>query len=67
MGERKNRILPSSLDLKDVEYWRKRAKEAHSLAGEMQDDRTKSLMLEIAESYQQIAKSCEKIANLEKR
>ena len=59
--------MPSSLDLKDVEYWRKRAEEARTLAEEMLDARTKSLMLGITESYEQIAKSYEKVANWEKR
>jgi DNA-binding ferritin-like protein len=40
----------------DAEYWRKRAEEACTLAEEMKDTHTKSLMLGIAESYDKIAK-----------
>ena len=40
----------------DAEYWRKRAEEARTLAEQMKDRQTKSLMLGIAESYERIAK-----------
>jgi hypothetical protein len=50
-----------------VEYWRKRAEEARTLAENMQDAHTKLLMLGIAESYEEIAKSYEKVAKLAKR
>jgi DNA-binding ferritin-like protein len=40
----------------DAEYWRKRAEEARTLAEQMKDTHTKSLMLGIAESYEKIAK-----------
>ena len=40
----------------DPEYWRKRAEEAHTLAEQMMDTHTKSLMLGIAASYEKIAK-----------
>ncbi len=59
--------MPSSLASKDVDYFRKRAEEARTLAEEMQDAHTKSLMLGIAESYEQIAKSFEKVEKWEKR
>jgi DNA-binding ferritin-like protein len=59
--------LPSSPNSKDVEYFRNRAEEARSLAEEMKDAHTKSLMLGIAESYEQVAKSYEKAANWETR
>ncbi len=52
---------------KDVEYFLKRAEEARAIAEEMEDAHTKSLMLGIAESYEQVAKSYEKVANWEKR
>ncbi len=51
----KNRTLPPSSNFKDVDYFRKRAEEARSLAEEMQDTHTKLLMLGIADSYEQIA------------
>ena len=57
--------IPPS-ELHDVEYWLKRAKEARTFSDEMRDDETKSLMLGIAESYERIAKSYEKIAHYQK-
>jgi DNA-binding ferritin-like protein len=47
--------VPVSL-VDDAEYWRKRAEEARTLAEQMKDTHTKSLMLGIAESYEKIAK-----------
>jgi hypothetical protein len=47
--------VPASL-VDDAEHWRKRAEEARSLAEQMKDTHTKSLMLGIAESYEKIAK-----------
>lgn len=38
------------------DYWRKRAEEARSLADEMKDAHTKSIMLEIAAGYEKILK-----------
>jgi DNA-binding ferritin-like protein len=40
----------------DADYWRKRAEEARTLAEQMKDPHTHSLMLGIAESYEKIAK-----------
>ena len=40
----------------DPDYWRKRAEEARTLAEQMMDTHTKSLMLGIAASYEKIAK-----------
>jgi hypothetical protein len=40
----------------DPEYWRKRAEEARTLAEQMVEAHTKSLMLGIAVSYDKIAK-----------
>jgi hypothetical protein len=40
----------------DPEYWRKRAEEARTLADQMSEARTKAIMLEIAASYEKIAK-----------
>jgi DNA-binding ferritin-like protein len=48
-------MVPASL-INDAEYWRKRAEEARTLAEQMKDTHTKSLMLGIAESYEKIAK-----------
>jgi hypothetical protein len=55
------------LEFRDVEYWLKRAEEARSFAEEMKDAHTKSLMLGIAQSYEQIAKSYKTIDDYEKR
>ena len=60
-------VVPSSSDLKDAEYFRKRAEEARTLAEEMLDVHTKSLMLDIAKGYEEIVKSYEKIANWQER
>jgi hypothetical protein len=51
----------------NIEYFRKRAEEARTLAEQMHDTNTKILMRGIAESYEKIAESYEKIANWEKR
>jgi hypothetical protein len=51
----------------DVEYWRNRAEEARQLAETMRDSHSKILMLGIAESYEEIAKSYEKVAQWMKR
>lgn len=59
--------MPSPPVVHDVEYYKKRAEEARSLAEQMQDAKTKLLMLGIADSYEQIAKSYEKVANLKGR
>jgi hypothetical protein len=39
-----------------LEYWQKRAEEARTLAEQMMDTHTKSIMLGIAASYEKIAK-----------
>ena len=46
----------------DPEYWKRRAEEARTLAEGMHEAHTKILMLGIAESYEQIAKSYESLA-----
>jgi hypothetical protein len=58
--------VPSSAEL-NVEYWQRRAKEARALAEGMQDAHTKLLMLGIADSYEEIAKSYGKVANWRRR
>jgi DNA-binding ferritin-like protein len=40
----------------DPNYWLKRAEEARTLADQMTDTETKSIMLGIAKSYEKIAK-----------
>ena len=58
--------MPSSSDFKDIEYFRKRAKETRTLAEGMLDAHTKPLMLDIAKGYEEIVKSYERIANLKR-
>ena len=58
--------MPSSSNFKDAEYFRKRAEESRTLAEQMLDAHTKSLMLDIAKSYEEIVKSYEKIASWQK-
>jgi hypothetical protein len=53
--------VPSPSAPYDTNYWRKRAEEARSLAEGMREAHTRVLMLGIAESYEQIAKSYEKL------
>jgi hypothetical protein len=59
--------VPASSELHDAQYWRRRAEETRALAERMQDAHNKLLMLGIAESYEEIAKSYETLANWEKR
>ena len=59
--------MPSPSPPYDPEYWKKRAEEARTLAEGMHDAHTKILMLGIAESYEQIAKSYESLAKWEGR
>ena len=59
--------MPLSSDFRDAEYFRKRAEEARTLAEEMLDAHTKSVMLDIAKGYEEIVKSYEKIANWQER
>jgi hypothetical protein len=56
----------SSSEVHDAEYWRKRAIETRALAENMLDTHTKLLMLGIADSYEEIAKSYEKVAKWQK-
>jgi hypothetical protein len=51
----------------DTAYWINRAEEARRLAEGMQDANTRILMLGIAECYEVIAKSYEKIAKWKER
>jgi len=57
-GELCSDVMVSSIT-DDPEYWQKRAEEARTLAEQMMDTHTKSLMLGIAASYEKIAKWAE--------
>ena len=54
-GELCSDVMASNIT-DDPEYWQKRAEEARTLAEQMMDTHTKSLMLGIAASYEKIAK-----------
>ena len=45
--------------LKDAEHWRQRAEQARMVAGKFDDAMAKSLMLDIAERYDWLAKHVE--------
>ena len=57
-GELCSDVMASNIT-DDPEYWQKRAEEARTLAEQMMDTHTKSLMLGIAASYEKIAKWAE--------
>ena len=54
-GELCSDVMASNIT-DDPKYWQKRAEEARTLAEQMMDTHTKSLMLGIAASYEKIAK-----------
>jgi DNA-binding ferritin-like protein len=57
-GELCSDVMASNIT-DDPEYWRKRAEEARTLADQMNEVRTKAMMLDIAKSYEKIAKWAE--------
>jgi hypothetical protein len=46
----------------DPEYWRSLAEEARAMGVQMLHPHTKTIMLGIAQTYEKIAQSCEKLA-----
>jgi hypothetical protein len=40
----------------DPDYWRNRADEARAIAGQFEDESARRIMLEIAESYDRLAR-----------
>src|SRR5215831_4210200 len=46
-------------DFNDPEYWRKLAAKRRALAGPVKDEKSKQLMLEIAEDFDRLAKRVE--------
>jgi len=46
--------------ISDPEHWRQRAKEARALAHQLDDAVAKQTLLEIAQSYEQLAELAEK-------
>jgi hypothetical protein len=57
-GEHRTAVA-EHIPVENPAYWRRRAEEARTRAEHMLDGITKGLMLEIAESYERIAKSYE--------
>jgi CRISPR/Cas system-associated protein Csm6 len=51
-------MLPPPVDTNPA-YWRRRAEDAVTLAGQMQDDLSKEMMLRVAIEYERIAKGME--------
>ncbi len=52
--------MPSFAD--DPAHWRKRAKEARTLADQMNDAQSKQTMMRIAEDYERLARRAEERA-----
>jgi hypothetical protein len=46
----------------DPEYWRSMAEEARTVAVQMLHPHTKAIMLGIAQTYEKIAQSCERLS-----
>jgi hypothetical protein len=51
--------VDDEMPIENPNYWRIRAEEARSLSEQMLDSITKALMLEIADTYERIAKAYE--------
>jgi hypothetical protein len=49
------RFMPIAPHFNDPEYWHKRAEEARVLAERMSNQRTKKMMLKVADDYDQLA------------
>ena len=48
-------MTPASLHFDDAGHWHQRAEEARALAEQMGEERTKKIMLRIAEDYGELA------------
>ena len=53
----KSRVMSSFVN--DPEYWRRLAAKRRALAGPIKDEKSKQLMLEIAEDFDRLAKRVE--------
>ena len=54
-----NAAVDDDMPIESPEYWRQRSVEARTRSEHMLDSITKALMLEIADSYERIAKAYE--------
>jgi hypothetical protein len=54
-----NAAVDDDMPIENPSYWRIRAEEARALSEQMFDSNTKALMLEIADTYERIAKAYE--------
>jgi hypothetical protein len=52
----------TSASIATPKHWRERAEEARAMAAQISDQKAKSMMLHIAESYEKLAKRAEKRA-----
>ena len=52
-------FMDVSAEITDPTYWRRRAEEARRMADQLPDPETKQRMLEIAASYEELAKIAE--------
>jgi hypothetical protein len=53
-----NAAVDDDMPIESPGYWRQRAEEARSRSEHTRDSITKALLLEIADSYERIAKAC---------
>ena len=53
--------------LYNVEYWLARVAEARAIADQMQDPETKRVMLDIAKSYEELARHAARLRQAEKK
>jgi hypothetical protein len=54
-----NAAVDDDMPIESPEYWRQRAEEARTRSEQVLDSTTKALLLEIADSYERIAKAYE--------
>jgi len=54
--------MPASFSVDDPAHWRGRAEEARTVADEMKDEISRQMMLDIAETYERLAKHAEERA-----
>ena len=50
----------AKIPINDPKHWRERAEEAHTVADEMTDERSKQSMLRMARDYEELARRAER-------